>query len=71
MQFNLVIEVSEEQIAEMQENNDITREDAIKQLTNTFYLGLSCIDGMLNRQFFLDGVESYVHVSFMAKGDKK
>jgi len=60
MQFNLMIEVSEEQLAEMQENNDLTREDAIKQLTSTFYLGLSCIDGMLNRQFFVNGLESYV-----------
>lgn len=60
MQFNLIINITDEQIQQVQETTDISREDAIQQLTNTFYLGLSCIDGMLNRQYFIDSVDSYV-----------
>ena len=56
VKFELVIEISEDDIREY--DNDIPR--AIKEITNTMYLGLSCIDGMLNRQFLIESTDSYV-----------
>jgi hypothetical protein len=57
IKFELIVEISEADIREY--NDDMPM--AIKEITNTLYLGLSCIDGMLNRQFEIDGAESYVH----------
>jgi len=55
--FELIIEIDGRDIAEY--NDDIKL--ALKEITNTMYLGLSCIDGMLARQFEITNTDSYVH----------
>ena len=55
--FELIIEIDGRDIAEY--NDDINM--ALKEITNTMYLGLSCIDGMLARQFEITNTDSYVH----------
>ena len=55
--FELIIEIDGRDIAEY--NDDIQM--ALKEITNTMYLGLSCIDGMLSRQFEITNTDSYVH----------
>ena len=55
--FELIIEIDGRDIAEY--NDDIQM--ALKEITNTMYLGLSCIDGMLARQFEITNTDSYVH----------
>jgi hypothetical protein len=60
MKFNLVIEVDDSDILEAMDLNNCTREEAIQQLTNHFYLGLSCIDAMLFRSMGIDSTNSFV-----------
>lgn len=60
MKFNLVIDIADADIDEAMELNRITRQEAIDQITNNFYLGLSCIDAMLHRTMGIDGTDSYV-----------
>jgi len=55
--FELIVEIDGRNIAEY--NDDIQM--ALKEITNTMYLGLSCIDGMLSRQFEITNTDSYVH----------
>jgi hypothetical protein len=55
--FELIVEIDGRDIAEY--NDDIQM--ALKEITNTMYLGLSCIDGMLSRQFEILNTDSYVH----------
>jgi hypothetical protein len=55
--FELIVEIDGRDIAEY--NDDIKL--ALKEISNTMYLGLSCIDGMLARQFGITNTESYVH----------
>ena len=55
--FELIIEIDGRDIAEY--NDDIQM--ALIEITNTMYLGLSCIDGMLARQFEITNTDSYVH----------
>jgi hypothetical protein len=60
MKFNLVVDIEEYQIEEAMADNVLTREEAINRITNNFYMGLSCIDVMLNRDLGIDGTESFV-----------
>lgn len=60
MKFSIVIDVHENDIAEAMELNNCTKQEAIDQITNVFYLGLSCIDGMLHRTTGIDCTDSYV-----------
>ena len=55
--FELIVEIDGRDIAEY--NDDIQM--ALIEITNTMYLGLSCIDGMLARQFEIPNTDSYVH----------
>lgn len=55
--FELIVEIDGSDIADY--NDDIKL--ALKEITNTMYLGLSCIDGMLSRQFDITKTDSYVH----------
>jgi hypothetical protein len=55
--FELIVEIDGRDIAEC--NDDIKM--ALKEITNTMYLGLSCIDGMLARLFEITNTDSYVH----------
>lgn len=55
--FELIVEIDGRDIAEY--NDDIKM--ALIEVTNTMYLGLSCIDGLLIRQFDITNTDSYVH----------
>ena len=61
MQFTLIVDINDADIEYYCEVSESTQEDAIKEITNTMYLGLSCIDGMVARQFEITGTDSYVH----------
>jgi len=61
MKFNLVVEIDDADIdLFVADSPSATKEDVINSIGNTMYLGLSCIDGMLNRQFDIDNTDSYV-----------
>ena len=60
MKFNIVVDVADYDIDEAMELNDCTRQQAIDQIGNTLYLGLSCIDAMLHRTMGIDSIDSYV-----------
>jgi hypothetical protein len=60
MKFNIVVDINEWDIVEAMELNNCTKQEAIDQITNVFYLGLSCIDGMLHRTTGIDCTDSYV-----------
>lgn len=60
MKFSIVVDVLDADIDEVMDLNNCTKQEAIDQITNVFYLGLSCIDGMLHRVTGIDGVDSYV-----------
>jgi len=60
MKFNLIVDIEEHQIEEAMELNNCTRQEAIDQIGNTLYLGLSCIDGMLHRTMGIEGTDSYM-----------
>jgi hypothetical protein len=60
MKFTLIVEVSDADIEQYAYESDTFIGDAEKEITNTMYLGLSCIDGMLARQFEITNVDSYV-----------
>lgn len=60
MKFNLVIDIDEADIEQAMELNNVDREEAVNQITNNLYLGLSCIDAMLHRTMGIDGTNSFV-----------
>ena len=62
MQFNLTIDINESDILEAMEDNCLNREDAINRITNNLYMGLSCIDAILNRDLGIDCTDSYVQI---------
>jgi hypothetical protein len=59
--FELIVEIDAEDVEEYCNQSVTSNDAALKEITNTMYLGLSCIDGMLARQFEINGTESYVH----------
>ena len=59
--FELIVEIDEKDIEQYAYESGTPINDAIKEITNTMYLGLSCIDGMLARQFEITNTDSYVH----------
>ena len=60
MQFNLVVDIADADIAEAMEINNCDKQEAIGRITNNIYLGLSCIDALLYRTMGIDGADSYV-----------
>jgi hypothetical protein len=61
MKFTLIVEIDDADIDSFVADSPSTNKtDVLNGISNTMYLGLSCIDGMLNRQFDIDNVESYV-----------
>ena len=60
MKFNLVVDILDSDIDETMEINNCTRQEAIDQIGNVLYLGLSCIDAMLHRTTGIDSTDSYV-----------
>jgi hypothetical protein len=61
MKFTLIVEIDDADIDSfVADSPSATKQDVLNGISNTMYLGLSCIDGMLNRQFDIDNVESYV-----------
>lgn len=60
MRFNMVIDINESDIAEAMEDNVLTRVEAINRITNNIYMGLSCIDAILNRDLGIECTESFV-----------
>ena len=64
MKFNLVVEIDDQYIDSfVADSPSATKEDVLKGISNTMYLGLSCIDGMLHRQYDIDNTDSYVEKS--------
>jgi hypothetical protein len=55
--FELIVEIDGRDIADY--NDDIKL--ALKEITSTMYLGLSCIDGILTKRFDITKTDSYVH----------
>ena len=62
MQFNLTVDINEADILEAMDMNSLTREETIHRITNNLYMGLSCIDAMLNRDLGIDCTDSYVNI---------
>jgi hypothetical protein len=60
MKFTLIVEVSDLDIEQYAYESDTPINEAEKEICNMMYLGLSCIDGMLARQFEITTVDSYV-----------
>lgn len=61
IRFELIVDVDMGEIDDFCKDTQMSEADAIKQINNTIYLGLSCIDGMLYRQFEIENVDSFVH----------
>jgi len=68
--FELIVEISQEEVYNYCEVSNKGNGDALLEITDTMYLGLSCIDGMLNRQYEIDGADSYVHSVTNEDGDE-
>jgi hypothetical protein len=63
MKFTITVEVEDCYINEhLQEFNKKSRADLIGEINNTLYLGLSCIDAMLERSLELPS-DSWVHTT--------
>lgn len=60
VRFHAIVDVNMEDILEYAENNQLNLVDAIQEVNNTVYLGLSCIDGMANRLHGIGNVDSYL-----------
>lgn len=60
MRFNLVVDIEDSYIEESMELNNVSKQEAIDQIGNNLYLGLSCIDAMLFRTMGIDCTDSYV-----------
>ena len=60
VRFHAIVEVNVEDILEYAEDNELNLMDAIAEVNNTVYLGLSCIDGMASRLHGISNVESYL-----------
>ena len=61
MKFTLIVEIDDKYIdAFVSDSPSATRQDVVNGIGNTMYLGLSCIDGMLHRQYDIDSTDSYV-----------
>jgi hypothetical protein len=63
MKFNVVVDVMESDIEEAMDLNNCTQQDAINQISNTIYMGLSCIDAILFRTMGIECTDSYVEKS--------
>jgi len=60
VRFHAIVDVDMVDILEYAENNQLNLVDAIQEVNNTVYLGLSCIDGMANRLHGISNVDSYL-----------
>ena len=60
MKFTLIVEIDDADINDFVTHSSESKDSVLKGISNTMYLGLSCIDGMLNRQFDIDNTDSYV-----------
>lgn len=50
MKFNIEIEIDDMYIEEYMADNNATRSETCNEIGNVCYLGISCIDAMLDRQ---------------------
>lgn len=60
VRFHAIVDVNMEDILEYAEDNELNLIDAISEVNNTVYLGLSCIDGMAQRLHGISNVDSYL-----------
>lgn len=60
MKFNLVIDIPDEAIEQASQGQEIPTNDLIKLVNNTCYLGMDCINAMLQRQYELKAGDWYV-----------
>jgi len=61
IRFELIVDIDTRDIEAYCQDAEVTEDEALKAINNTMYLGLSCIDGMLARQFGITNTDSYVH----------
>lgn len=60
MQFNLIVDISDEAIEKASNELEIPAEELIKLIGNTCYLGMDCINAMIFRQYELEAGDYYV-----------
>ena len=60
MKFYLTIDIPDEVIREATHELEMTEDELIKHISNTCYLGMDCINAMLNRQYELEAGDWYV-----------
>lgn len=60
MKFNLIVEIPDEVIAQASLNIEMPEDELIKNISNTCYLGMDCINAMLQRQYELEAGDWYV-----------
>jgi hypothetical protein len=60
VRFHAIVDVNMEDILEYAEDNELNLMDAIAEVNNTVYLGLSCVDGMASRLHGISNVDSYL-----------
>ena len=60
MKFNLVVEINDADIDAFVSDSLSTKTDVLNGINNTMHLGLSCIEGMITRQFGIDNIDSHV-----------
>lgn len=60
MKFNLVIDIPDEDIEQASHDIEMPMEELINKISNTCYLGMDCINAMLQRQYELEAGDWYV-----------
>jgi hypothetical protein len=60
MKFNLIIDIPDEVIEQASLNNEMPTDELISKISNTCYLGMDCINAMLERQYELEAGDWYV-----------
>jgi hypothetical protein len=61
MKFTMTVEIDLVAIADAMRDNNLSLEDVKHRIGNNLYMGLSCIDAMLNRDLGIECTESFVH----------
>ena len=59
----MTVDIDLVSIADAMRDNNLSLEDVKHRIGNNLYMGLSCIDAMLNRDLGIESTESFVHKS--------
>lgn len=60
MKFYLVVDIPDDVIEQASHNIEMPTNELINKISNTCYLGMDCINAMLNRQYELEAGDWYV-----------